>query len=126
MMWLRMILTVLIGIVSGVMGGALGNGGTFMMVPGLILFNIIPDFKMAVGTTIIAMLPPISILAAIDYHKRKQVDYLIAGLLCISYVIAAKYGGILNNKYSDKTLKYWSAAIFFLFGFYFLYTASKN
>jgi len=41
-------------------------------------------------------------------------------------VVAAKYGGILNNKYSDKVLKYWSAAIFFLFGFYFLYTANKN
>ena len=75
MMWLRIILTLLVGIVSGVMGGALGNGGTFMIVPGLILFNIIPDFKVAVGTSIIAMLPPISILAAIDNHKRKQVDY---------------------------------------------------
>ena len=121
-MIVRAILTLLVGIISGVAGGALGNGGTFMIVPGLIIFNIIPNFKVAVGTTLLSMLPPISILAVMDFYKRKQIDYWVAALLCISYTIAAKYGGILNRDYSEKFLKYASAAILFLFGFYFLYT----
>ena len=121
-MIVRAILTLLVGIISGVAGGALGNGCTFMIVPGLIIFNIIPDFKVAVGTTLLSMLPPISILAVMDFYKRKQIDYWVAALLCISYTIAAKYGGILNKDYSEKFLKYASAVVLFLFGFYFLYT----
>lgn len=119
-MFIRIILTSIIGIISGIVGGGLGIGGTFILLPGLLMLNIIPDYKIAVGTVILSMLPPISILAAIDYYKRKQIDYLIAFVLCISYVISAKYGALLNKQYSDKTLKYTTSIIFFIFSIYFL------
>jgi len=120
-MILNIILTLIIGIISGILGGAFGIGG-ILIVPGLMLFNIIPAYKMAVGTTLLAMLPPISILAVVDYYKRNKIDYFIASLLCISYIIGAKYGALINQKYSVKSLKYWSSIIFFIFGFYFVYT----
>jgi uncharacterized membrane protein YfcA len=97
-MFLRILLTAIIGIIAGLIGGGLGIGGTFVLLPGLLLLNIIPDYKLAVGTVIVSMLPPISILAAIDYYKRKKVDFLIATILCISYVIAAKYVSNFNNE----------------------------
>ncbi len=121
-MFLRIVLTAIIGIIAGLIGGGLGIGGTFVLLPGLLLLNIIPDYKLAVGTVIVSMLPPISILAAIDYYKRKKVDFLIATILCISYVIAAKYGAHFNKEYSVKTLKYTTSLLFFIFSLYFLWS----
>ena len=125
-MVLRLLLTAIIGGIAGIIGGGLGIGGTFIILPGLLLLNIIPDYKVAVGTVILSMLPPISILAAIDYYKRKQLDFLIAGILCISYVLAAKYGAFLNKEYSNKTLKYITALLFFIFSLYFLWSGKSD
>jgi len=122
----RLILTLTVGAIAGIIGGALGINASFMMLPALLVFNIIPDYKMAVGTILLAILPPISLLAVIDYYERKSIDIGVAVLLCISYFIAAKYGAIINKEYSNKVLKYWSAAILFLCGFYFLWSARQE
>jgi uncharacterized membrane protein YfcA len=122
-MLLRVILTLLIGSIAGLVGGAFGQVGTFIILPALLLLNIVPDYKMAVGTILLAMLPPISALAVVDYYKRKRIDFLIAALLCVSYTIAAKYGAVINNQYSNKTLKGWTAVTFFLAGLYFAWSA---
>jgi len=118
----RVVLTLFIGIISGLIGGALGQG-SFLFLPALLIFKIIPDYKMAVGTILLAMLPPISALAVMDYYKRKKIDYLVAALLCVSYTIAAKYGAVINNKFSTKILQAWTAGIFIAIGLYFAWLA---
>jgi len=122
-MLVRVILTLLIGAVAGIVGGALGQVGTFIILPALLLTNIVSDYKTAVGTILLAMLPPISALAVVDYYKRKRIDFLVAVLLCVSYTIAAKYGAVINNRVSNKTLKYATAITFFAAGIYFMWTA---
>ena len=121
-MFIRVGLTIFIGIIAGIMGGALGQG-PFIFLPALLLFKIIPDYKMAVGTILLAMLPPISALAVFEYYKQKKIDYLIAALLCVSYIIAAKYGAKINHQFSNKTLKAWTAGIFILVGLYFAWAS---
>lgn len=120
---LRILLTILIGAGSGVIGGAIGINGSFLMLPAVLFLNIISDYKMAVGTILLSVLPPLSLLAVIDYYKRKKVDITIGLILSLSYFIAAKYGAILNREYNSKTLKYSTAFIFFMCGFYFLWSA---
>jgi uncharacterized membrane protein YfcA len=78
---------------------------------------------MAVGTILLSMLPPISAFAVMDYYKRKKIDFLVAALLCVSYTIAAKYGAVINNQTSEKTLKIWTAVCFFVLAVYFAWTA---
>jgi uncharacterized membrane protein YfcA len=119
----RVLLTILVGSISGVIGGALGINASFIMLPALLLFNIVSDYKMAVGTILLAILPPISFLAVVDYYERKQIDVVVSVLLCISYFLAAKYGSIINKNYSSKILKYWTAAFLFICGGYFLWSA---
>lgn len=119
---LHLFLTAIVGCVAGIVGGALGINASFMMLPAIMLFNIVPEYKIAVGTILLAILPPISILAVVDYYKRKKIDIPVSIILCISYFIAAKYGAGLNKEYSSKILKYWTAAILFLCGFYFLWS----
>ena len=96
---LRIILTILVGTLSGIFGGAFGLGGSFIMLPGLILFNIVPDYKTAVGTVLLSLLPPVSILAVMDYYKRKKVDTMIGVILFLTYFVAAKYGALINKNY---------------------------
>lgn len=125
-MYARIILTLLIGTLAGIVGGALGQMGAFIILPALMLTKIVPDYKMAVGTILFAMLPPISALAVIDYYKRKQIDFLVAALLCVSYTIAAKYGAIINNRFSNKTLNAWTAIAFFIVSIYFAWNAYND
>jgi uncharacterized membrane protein YfcA len=123
---LRLLLTVLIGAITGIIGGALGLNASFIMLPALLLLKIVPDYKMAVGTILLAILPPLSLLAVIDYYKRKKVDVVISLLLCVSYFLAAKYGALINKECSSKFLKYCTACILFLCGFYFLGSAYED
>lgn len=125
-MLIRLFLTLLIGIVSGIIGGALGQVGSFVMLPALLIFNVIPDYKIAVGTILLAMLPPISIFAVVDYYKRKRIDFLVAAILCVSYTLASKYGAVLNNQLSNKTLNYWTGIILFIASIYFFWAANRN
>lgn len=123
---LRLFLTVIVGSIAGVIGGGLGVNGSFIMLPAILLLNIVPDYKMAVGTILLSILPPLSLLAVIDYYKRKKIDIPISILLCISYFIAAKYGANINKEYSGKVLKYWTAAILFICAVYFCWAAHAD
>ena len=77
----RLIISTIIGLVSGILGGAFGLGGSFVMLPGLTLFHIVPNFKTAVGTVLFSLLPPLSILAVIEYGKKGEIDYLVGIIL---------------------------------------------
>jgi uncharacterized membrane protein YfcA len=120
---MQIILTIILGGISGILGGALGLGGSFIMLPGVILLNIIPNYKTAVGTILFSMLPPISILAVYDYYKRKQVNFTVGTILFVSYFLASYLGAILNGHFSSKVLEYASALCFISIGIYFFYQA---
>jgi len=123
---LRLFLTVVVGAVAGLIGGALGVSTSFIMIPAIILLNIVPDYKMAVGTILLSILPPLSLLAVVDYYKRKKIDIPVAIVLCISYFITAKYGANINKEYSSRVLKYWTAVILFICAGYFLWSAHED
>ena len=55
--------TVGLGIISGLAGGALGQSGAEVMVPGLLVLGIVSNFKTAAGTVLLTILPPRSTLA---------------------------------------------------------------
>jgi uncharacterized membrane protein YfcA len=125
-MLVRIVLTILIGTIAGIIGGAFGQIGTFIILPALMILNIIPNYKIAVGTILLAMLPPISLFAVLEYYKHKRIDFLVAALLCVSYTIAAKYGAVINNKVSSHTLKYWTALTFFIVSIYFAWAGYND
>jgi uncharacterized membrane protein YfcA len=119
------LLTIVLGCFSGVLGGAFGMGGTAFILPILIITKIIPDYKTIIGTLLFALLPPLSLLAVIEYGKRKQINYTIGFILFITYFFGAYYGSMINKYYSNKTLIYGSAISLLLVSlslFYIAYT----
>jgi uncharacterized membrane protein YfcA len=105
--------TILLGSVAGIFGGALGQSGAEVMLPGLLVFGLVPNFKTAAGTVLLAIVPPISILAVLEYYKRGQVQVWTSVLLFISYFLLAFVGAYLTKNLSNKELE-------LITGFYFL------
>jgi len=124
-MYYNIILTLVLGTISGILGGAFGLGGTAFILPVLIISKIIPDYKTIVGTLLFALLPPLSLLAVIEYAKRKQINYQIGSLLFITYFFGAYYGAKINSHYSNKTLIYGSATSLLLVSLSLFYIAYR-
>lgn len=120
---INIIYSIVIGLISGVLGGAFGLGGSFVMLPGLILLNVSKNFNTAVGTILFSLLPPVSLLAVYEYYKRGQVDVKIGTILFITYFLAAYVGSEINKMYDQKTLEYACATVFLMITIFFYYHA---
>lgn len=123
---LRILLTIFIGTLGGLIGGALGLGPSALMLPAILILGIIKDYKTAVGTILLAVLPPVTLLGVIDYYKRDKIDIKISGILFITSFLAAYVGAIINKKLKESTLEYIASFIFFLISSYYFYIATNS
>ena len=89
------IILIIIGLLAGILSGLLGIGGGILMIPLLIIFLGLTQHQ-AQGTALFAMLPPIGILAAINYYKEGFVKWEYAIIIAFTFVI----GGYLGSKLS--------------------------
>lgn len=84
----------LIGLAVGVLGGMLGIGGAIILVPILVYVFAWPE-RLAQGTTLIMLLPPVSLLAVWTYYKAGQVDLKAAIISALCVLPAAELGANL-------------------------------
>jgi len=95
---------VILGLAGGVMSGIFGIGGAVIIVPALVfLFGF--DQKMAQGTTLAMLLPPVGLLGVWQYYQSGNVNFKVAGILCAGLFVGAYFGGYLANQLSSDTLK---------------------
>jgi len=64
----------LIGGGSGALGGLVGGGADALIVPLLILLKVFKSYKLAVGTSLAMLLPPVGVFAVVEYW-RARCDY---------------------------------------------------
>ena len=88
------------GIVSGIFAGLIGAGAEILIVPLLTLFGILGSLKLRIGTSLIMLLPPIGIFAAMKFYKSGNAD-IFAGLymaliFTIFSLISSKYSLMMN------------------------------
>ena len=83
----------IIGLAAGFLGGMIGLGGAIILIPAMVMF-LSMDQRMAQGTTIAIMLPPIGIFAAFNYYKAGYVNIKYALVIAIVFTI----GGYLGSK----------------------------
>ena len=89
------IILIVIGILAGILSGVVGVGGGLIIIPLLIILLGLSQHE-AQGTSLAVMLPPIGILAAINYHKAGFVKWEYAMIIAITFII----GGYFGSKYA--------------------------
>lgn len=93
-----------VGILAGVVAGGLGVGGGIIIVPALVFIFGFTQHQ-AQGTSLAVLLPPISILAVINYHKKGFIDYKFALVLIATFVIGSYLGSLVSIHIPAKSLK---------------------
>ncbi|HEY2156284.1 MAG TPA: sulfite exporter TauE/SafE family protein [Isosphaeraceae bacterium] len=88
-----------VGLGAGVVGGMFGIGGGLIIVPALMLaFGL--DQKTATGTSLLAQLLPVAVLAVIEYSRRGEIrvgwGLAIAAGLLFGTLLGAKLTGLLR------------------------------
>jgi len=97
-------LSLLVGLLGGVISGMLGIGGGIVMVPALaFLFGL--GQHQAQGTTLALMVPPIGLLAAWTYYKAGFVDLKIAAFVCLGFFLGGLVGAKLVVGLPDTLLR---------------------
>lgn len=89
-----LIILICTGLAAGILSGFVGLGGGVVMVPCLVYF-LGMNQHLAQGTSLAVMLPPIGILAVINYYKAGHVDMKSALILSLAFIIGGFFGSKL-------------------------------
>ncbi|MBA3893132.1 MAG: sulfite exporter TauE/SafE family protein [Gemmatimonadales bacterium] len=95
---------VAIGVVAGILSGLFGIGGGMLIVPALIILVHFP-LKLALGTSLGALLLPVGILGAYTYHQHGNLDVRAALLLGLGLLLGAWGGARLAHVLPPATLQ---------------------
>ncbi|SHK51760.1 hypothetical protein SAMN02745163_03943 [Clostridium cavendishii DSM 21758] len=101
---INLILFIIIGSIAGVLSGMFGIGGGVIIVPALVYLCGFSQLK-AQGTSLAILLPPVGILAFIEYYKRGQVDVKAGILICIFLVLGSLAGTKIAQNVPVSLLK---------------------
>lgn len=111
------IVLIIIGLLAGILSGIVGIGGGLLMIPMLIIFLGLNQHQ-AQGTSLAVMLPPIGILAALNYYKAGFVEWKYALIIAVTFIIGGYFGAKFAVSVSPIFLKK-------IFGIVLLVAAAK-
>ena len=110
----------IIGLSAGMLSGLIGVGGGIIIVPALVAFIGLTQHQ-AQGVSLMLMLPPIGILAVLNYYKGLELNktfILYAVVMSVLFVIGGYLGSKLSLRLSPNLLK-------FIFGSIMLYASIR-
>ena len=119
-------LTIVLGVIAGILGGAMGTSGALTIIPGLLLLELVPNFATAAGTTLLTILPPLSIGAIFAYYKNKEVQIETSIILMISYALFASVGSYITHTVKEKHMYYMMSIYLILVAMFYLRMALKS
>lgn len=93
-----------IGLAAGVLSGLFGLGGGVLIVPALMLAARFPT-KMALGTSLGALLLPVGLLGAYTYWENGDLDVRASLLIAVGLFFGAYLGARLAHAVPTATLQ---------------------
>jgi len=120
-MWKWLVL-ILIGLVSGTIGG-MGIGGGTVLIPALTLF-VNTEQHISQSINLIYFIPT-AIIALIIHIKNKRIDFKIVLPIIIPGIIGAIIGSCIAIKFSSNVLKKIFAVFLLIMGIYEMFRKSK-
>ncbi|KAA3650232.1 MAG: sulfite exporter TauE/SafE family protein [Bacteroidetes bacterium] len=113
-----LLILIVIGLLAGLLSGLIGVGGGIIIVPALVYFLGLSQ-HMAQGTSLALMLPPIGILAAMNYYKAGELNVKYAIVIALAFIVGGYFGSKISIDVISETL------MKKLFGIILLVTAIK-
>lgn len=123
---MNILLVVIIGIIAGFLGGSLGVSSAPFILPPLLLFSLVDSYKSGIGTVILTIIPPLSILALYNYYYAGYVKVKLALLLMVAVIIGAFFGSKFTIGVSPITLAYMTSGSLFALSLFWFYLASTG
>ena len=106
------LLAILVGLIAGLIGGFFGISGAFIIITALSVFKMVPDQNTAAGTTLLVLLPPVTIFAVYHYWKNKQINFQLAYWMIGFYAVGAGLGAYGSASFTNKQLKLYVSILF--------------
>ena len=92
------------GFLTGVFGGLFGIGGGAILVP-LLVYGFKLSQHQAQGTSLAVLLPPVGLLAFLQYYRAGYVDPRIAGWLATGFLLGAAIGALAATRLQPLLLR---------------------
>ena len=117
---------VLIGITAGVVSGFIGIGGGIIIVPALIYLLGLSQLQAQV-TSLALMLPPIGILAFMQYYKAENVDIdlRMVAIVASTFIVGGLFGAKLALKINVNLVKIIFGVLMLLISIKMIYSGYK-
>ena len=97
-------LALLVGVVVGLVSGVVGIGGGVLFIPALVWLFGMNQHK-AQGTSLGALLAPVGIFAFFEYYRKGNADLRIGLLLAAGFVIGGYFGAVGAQHISELWLR---------------------
>jgi len=98
------LILIIVGFTAGVLSSMVGIGGGIVIVPALVfIFGL--SQKVAQGTSLAMLLPPIGILGVLAYHKSGNIRWDYALVLILAFVVGSFFGGKWVQDLNTITVK---------------------
>ena len=94
----------LIGLVVGMVSGVVGIGGGILFIPALVYLLGMDQYK-AQGTSLGALLAPVGLLAFLEYYRRGHADLRVALLLAAGFFVGGYFGAVGAQHVSELWLR---------------------
>lgn len=108
-----------VGLMAGVFSGMFGIGGGAVIVPALVGF-LHYDQKLAVGTSLGALLLPVGLPAVISYYNAGQLDLTVAAPVAIGLAFGGLAGAQIALRLSSKRVRRMYGIFLFFAGTWFI------
>ena len=105
------LILIVIGLLAGILSRIVGIAGGVLMIPMRIFFLGLSQHA-AQGTSLAVMLPPIGILAAMNYYKAGFVEWKFALIIATTFIIGGYFGAKFAVSVSPTVLKKIFGAVF--------------
>jgi len=94
----------LVGLVVGMVSGVVGIGGGILFVPALVWLAGMDQHR-AQGTSLGALLAPVGLFAFLEYYHNGEADLRIALLLGLGFLVGGYFGALGAQYIPDLWLR---------------------
>ena len=116
---------IMVGLSAGLLSGIFGIGGGILIVPAL-MYLLGFSQKLATGTSLAILLPPVGIAAVWEYYKHGNVDLRAALIIALMVLLGSWLGARVATQLDAKILKTLFGVFLVILGGYVIFDAFKH